>query len=205
LIRRGVVAKSCSRPVQHAGTCAFGFILTREEPGKWVAWSAHERGREGHKGHGDRVGRPLWCHSELSLSAAPVLQVLRGEGGARSATSVTAFLGPPLHRRSSSVVRRKGAGSVTKSRPPQVPNGDKNLVHSGALVFMRCEHPMPANFRQYRGQTNNPLVRRERAQYIESLAERHAQRCGLPLKSARRHIEQIAIFARSTVAARDEN
>jgi hypothetical protein len=49
------------------------------------------------------------------------------------------------------------------------------------------------------------MDRRERAQYIESLAERHARRYGLLLKSARRHIEQIAVSARSTVAARDEN
>jgi hypothetical protein len=64
---------------------------------------------------------------------------------------------------------------------------------------------MPANLRQHRRPTNDPLVRRERAQYIESLAERHARRCGLPLKSARRHIEQIAVSARSTAAAGDEN
>jgi len=61
---------------------------------------------------------------------------------------------------------------------------------------------MPANFRQYRTPTNDPVLRRERAQYIESLAQRHAQRCGLSLKSARRHIEQIAVSARSTVVAR---
>jgi hypothetical protein len=48
-------------------------------------------------------------------------------------------------------------------------------------------------------------MQRERDQYIESLAERHAQRCKLPLKSARRHIEQIAISARSTVAAKVES
>jgi hypothetical protein len=92
----------------------------------------------------------------------------------------------------------------TKSRPPQVTNGDKNWSARGALFFTRCEYPMAANFRQYRRPTNHPLIRRERAQYTELLAERHAQRCGLPLKSARRHIEQIAVSARSTVAARDE-
>jgi hypothetical protein len=64
---------------------------------------------------------------------------------------------------------------------------------------------MPANLRQYRKPTNDPLVRRERAQYIESLAERHSRRCGLPLKSARRHIEQIAVSARSAAAARDDD
>jgi hypothetical protein len=63
---------------------------------------------------------------------------------------------------------------------------------------------MPSRSHHYRRPTNHPSSQRERAQYIESLAERHAQRCKLPLKSALRHIEQIAISARSTLAAKEE-
>jgi len=64
---------------------------------------------------------------------------------------------------------------------------------------------MPSRSRHYRRPTNHPSIQRERAQYIESLAERHAQRFRLPLKSARRHIEQIAISARSTTAAKEDS
>jgi hypothetical protein len=64
---------------------------------------------------------------------------------------------------------------------------------------------MPSRSRHYRRPTNHPSSQRERAQYIESLAERHAQRWRMPLKSARRHIEQIAISARSAVMAKEEN
>jgi hypothetical protein len=63
---------------------------------------------------------------------------------------------------------------------------------------------MPSHSHHYRRPTNHPSSQRERTQYIESLAERHAQRFHLPLKSARRHIEQIAISARSTLAAKEE-
>jgi hypothetical protein len=64
---------------------------------------------------------------------------------------------------------------------------------------------MPSHARHYRRPTNHPTSQRERAQYIESLAERHARRFQLPLKSARKHIEQIAISARSTLAAKEEH
>jgi hypothetical protein len=64
---------------------------------------------------------------------------------------------------------------------------------------------MPSRSHHYRRPTNHPSSQRERAEYIESLAERHAQRCKLPLKSALRHIEQIAISARSTPTAKEEH
>jgi hypothetical protein len=74
-----------------------------------------------------------------SDSLAPVFAKMlpRGEAGRgwRPLRRLTAplLLGFPLHRRASSVVRRTsgGAGSVTKSRPPQVTNGDKNWPLGG--------------------------------------------------------------------------
>ena len=98
----------------------------------------------------------------------------------------------------------RAQGSVRKPRSRAFA-ATIEAMHGGALIVRRSEHPMPSHSRHYRRPTNHPSSQRERAQYIEALAERHAQRFRLPLKSARRHIEQIAISARSTTAAKEES
>jgi hypothetical protein len=123
-----------------------------------IRWSARDRGGEQQSIWGiGGVGPfrcPLWalCSTALTettkslsqstLSWPDTTPVLQGshraeKRGARGdlcdGSPAPLLLGFPLHRRASSVVGRTsgGLGSVTKSRPPQVTNGDKNWPLGG--------------------------------------------------------------------------
>ena len=46
--------------------------------------------------------------------------------------------------------------------------------------------------------------RRERNQYLDTLAQRHSKRTGVPLDKARKHIEAVAVSARKRHEPQDQ-